>query len=472
MFRCIVVVLVLLIRTSAPLATPPRLTIGVKWRRTLSDEWHAAVTSGWAGRCRVSEQHGCLAVLLVGTLTNGPASPARWPDDEPVLDAARQMLLLPIVDSYANLILKTLLFMRWAAATRAPHVMVLDDDTYPDVRRLLALLSRVPPPLARERFLMGEVCFGQPVNDASQSHHPNYLSPACYPLRDLPPWPSGSGFVLSLDLVRHLAAHAPTLLPGTFFACGNHSGEDVQLALWLLALGVAPVHSTSFRQFPAALPDTLVLLNMPRDPVLMRALDAHVQSEGEHVRSGDEPLTVGGELADDSDADAGRGWIFTSPAVHSWHLSRPAAGPGRMPALVVDTAAGPYTFRNRARTTPTLLWAHESLEAALQVLREEQRVLEELDFESVDKAYRPALDDACVLGAKMVEGFEALGTCDERCRKQSAVTLSRRWACEAPRHCSSTNFSHVWNDSLSCDERHAAFAPWVRNLTVAAQHAK
>ena len=379
--------LVLLLRlVPAALENDLRLAIGVKWRRTLSDEWHAAVTSGWAGRCRSPAEHGCLAVLLVGTLTEGPARPSRWPDEEPRLDAARQMLLLPIVDSYANLILKTLFFLRWAAGTGAPHVMVLDDDTYPDVRRLVSLLSRVPAPLARERFLMGEVCFGEPVRDASQTAHQNYLSPKCYPLRDLPPWTSGSGFVMSLDLARHLAANAPTLTRGTFFACGNHSGEDIQIALWLLALGVAPTHSSSFRQFPAVLPDTLVLLNMPRDATLLRALDAHVHPQRARADGGPEPLQIGGELvagsacAAGSCADGGGGsWVYTSPTLHRWLLARPAVGPGRLPPLDVATPAGRYTFRNHARSTPTLLWASDSLEEALDmhpsVARAWQRLL-------------------------------------------------------------------------------------------------
>ncbi|XP_054834591.1 beta-1,3-galactosyltransferase 4 [Eublepharis macularius] len=134
-------------------------------------------------------------------------------------------------DTYANLTLKTLALLGWAAGQcpAARFVVKADDDVFlnlPALARHLAALAR-----PRGTYL-GRVHWRvRPERDPSSRHH---VPAALYPPDVFPPYCSGTTYVLSGDTVAALLAVAPSvpLVPV----------EDVFVGLCAQQAGIAPLH--------------------------------------------------------------------------------------------------------------------------------------------------------------------------------------------------------------------------------------
>ena len=112
-----------------------------------------------------------------------------------------------IVDSYANLSLKTRAALAWTVTSCSATYFVAktDDDVYVNVRDLLQELARMMRAGAR-RFMMGRLIRdAKPDTDRKSKW---YTPRAIYANRTYPPYLSGSAYVISTDLVNALLGAA------------------------------------------------------------------------------------------------------------------------------------------------------------------------------------------------------------------------------------------------------------------------
>ena len=112
-----------------------------------------------------------------------------------------------IVDSYANLTLKTRAALAWTVTSCSATYFVAktDDDVYVNVRDLLQELARMMRAGAR-RFMMGRLIRdAKPDTDRKSKW---YTPRAIYANRTYPPYLSGSAYVISTDLVTALLGAA------------------------------------------------------------------------------------------------------------------------------------------------------------------------------------------------------------------------------------------------------------------------
>lgn len=108
-----------------------------------------------------------------------------------------------IVDSYANLSLKTTAALSWTVTSCGETYFVAktDDDVYVNVRDLLQELARMMRGGAR-RFMLGRLIRdAKPDTDRKSKW---YTPRAIYANRTYPPYLSGSAYVMSTDLVDAL----------------------------------------------------------------------------------------------------------------------------------------------------------------------------------------------------------------------------------------------------------------------------
>lgn len=101
-------------------------------------------------------------------------------------------------DTYENLPNKTIAFFHWFVAhDRAAFVMKLDDDTFPNLDRLVPLLlekQRVSP-----YNYIGSLLWHGPVQGSGKwAEHGRYAE------EEYPAYMAGSGYILSTELAKHL----------------------------------------------------------------------------------------------------------------------------------------------------------------------------------------------------------------------------------------------------------------------------
>ena len=109
-----------------------------------------------------------------------------------------------IVDSYANLSLKTQAALAWTLSTCGVgtyFVAKTDDDVYINIPGLVLELARMNLGGAR-RFMMGRLIRDAKPNNVRTSKW--YTPHALYPNRTYPPYLSGSAYVMSADLLTGL----------------------------------------------------------------------------------------------------------------------------------------------------------------------------------------------------------------------------------------------------------------------------
>lgn len=135
-------------------------------------------------------------------------------------------------DTYANLTLKTLLLLGWAAAhcPDAAFVAKVDDDVFLNLPALARHLAARPGP---RPLYLGRVHWW--VSPTRQPSHPHHVPASVYPAGAFPLYCSGTAYVLSREAAwRVLGAtpHVPLVAP-----------EDVYVGLCARWAGLAPTHS-------------------------------------------------------------------------------------------------------------------------------------------------------------------------------------------------------------------------------------
>lgn len=140
------------------------------------------------------------------------------------------LLLLPTVsDKYQFLTEKLLASFAWLSAHQFTHVLKCDDDSYVRVLLLMQLLSDWP----RERLYAG--FFDGHARPFSKGRWQDTDWDLCD--RYLP-YALGGGYILSRDLLHHLAENRDVLRR---FAC-----EDVSVGAWLAPLKIHRRHEPRF----------------------------------------------------------------------------------------------------------------------------------------------------------------------------------------------------------------------------------
>jgi len=238
------------------------LVIGVLSARSHLPQREAIRETWWAAGH--SSSHRVVLKFVVGTATEEqPQCPdCDYPD----------MLQVPVKESYKGLLDKLLHFVVWVMGGGVPsfrYLMKADDDTYICLPGLLSALEKAPP----LRHYHGHIWIGEPVRDP---FHKNFMSMKDYPLGELPPYAYGGAYVLSQDLVSYLYHNLNFLSPGAMRAGGNI--EDVQVGLWMMALGVRPVHDARFVDALFCHSKAFVLFNA--SPFLMLILQKGVSLNG------------------------------------------------------------------------------------------------------------------------------------------------------------------------------------------------
>ncbi|XP_071942229.1 beta-1,3-galactosyltransferase 1-like [Antedon mediterranea] len=102
-------------------------------------------------------------------------------------------------DTYKNLTLKTMMGMKWASmyCPSAKYVMKTDDDMYVSYPNIVNYLMKHPE--TRKGLAMGFLINGAPIRDPKSKW---YMPKETYPGGKYPPFLSGTGYVMSSDVVR------------------------------------------------------------------------------------------------------------------------------------------------------------------------------------------------------------------------------------------------------------------------------
>ncbi|XP_037075505.1 beta-1,3-galactosyltransferase 6-like [Pollicipes pollicipes] len=141
------------------------------------------------------------------------------------------LLLLPdVADAYGRLTDKVLAAFAWLAGhARHRYALKCDDDTFARLGPLLDELAAAP----RSRFYLGFF-----DGRARPQRSGKWAEPAWDLCDTYLPYALGGGYVISSDLVAHLAASAPLLR--------RFGSEDVSMGAWLAPLDVTRRHEPRF----------------------------------------------------------------------------------------------------------------------------------------------------------------------------------------------------------------------------------
>ncbi|GMH90286.1 hypothetical protein TrVE_jg4792 [Triparma verrucosa] len=191
-----------------------------------------------------------------------------------------ETLMVPIRDEYRNNILKLLHALKHfhAAVTHGlesfDYVLKADDDSFVNVSELMNLLSSSP----RNSHYRGLFFTGKPFRDPS---HKNFVSPRCLPLPVLPPFAYGGGFIMSWDLVDYIVRNQILLENGLIrdkdgdLCCDL---DDLQVGIWMFALGVVPFHEDRFNGLLNCHSESVILYDVP--DYLMREVHEEKNNDG------------------------------------------------------------------------------------------------------------------------------------------------------------------------------------------------
>lgn len=146
----------------------------------------------------------------------------------------QDIVIFSFMDAYTNLTFKSLMGLRWSRqfCSQAAYVMKTDEDVYVNTHQIPIMLQAAPI----EGFV-GGFCWGpsrpsrDPSNKWSVSHNQ-------YAKEFFPPMCSGTGYIISHDLVRSILKVSPNI---PFFNL-----EDVYIAFCFQQLGILPVNLQGF----------------------------------------------------------------------------------------------------------------------------------------------------------------------------------------------------------------------------------
>ena len=129
------------------------------------------------------------------------------------------VVMVDMIDVYRHLATKLHLGYRWVVDnTSAKYVLKIDDDSFVRVDSISHwLLSRTTPP--KYEMLAGKFGIGVGVTRwgkwAEKKYKPNKY----------PPWPSGSGHIVSRPVIEYLYQHRDTWV--------SYQGEDTSMGIWM-----------------------------------------------------------------------------------------------------------------------------------------------------------------------------------------------------------------------------------------------
>lgn len=165
-------------------------------------------------------------------------------DADIVLEAERHqdIIMLRVLESYDTLSLKTLELIRWVwfNCNHVRFFMKTDDDSYVQLGLLLDKVSTITD----KHTYMGYIFYNQEVyrDPGEKNYEPHYDG------KVYPPYASGSGYILSMSLVHHIANSHEAGQP-TWKLTRN---EDAAVGLWLAGLNISQVHDETFWPEPPA----------------------------------------------------------------------------------------------------------------------------------------------------------------------------------------------------------------------------
>ena len=146
------------------------------------------------------------------------------------------MLVLDVPDTYDLLALKTIKLLQWVVYDygSVPHsVMKIDDDSYVQFDIALSKIKN----MQSEYFLIGHVFTTQEVyHDLREKNYEPFYDGDIFP-----PYASGSGYILSMKLVRRLVEMSE-VDPGLRIL----RNEDAALGMWIVGLNVTVEHDNTF----------------------------------------------------------------------------------------------------------------------------------------------------------------------------------------------------------------------------------
>ncbi|RXN00638.1 Beta-1,3-galactosyltransferase 5 [Acipenser ruthenus] len=193
-----------------------------------------AIRSTWA-KNRVVAGKPVLIIFLLGSFPGSSIQQVALAAEDRVYG---DVLQRDFVDSYYNLTLKTLMGLQWVAQAcpGASYVFKTDSDVFVNIQRLLPLLLRRA---THTHLYTGRVSLeGEPVRNPNSKY---YVSKTEFPFDYYPPFCSGTGYVLSMDLVWDILTVSPTVREIKL--------EDVFIGMCLNTLGVQPSYLSSVQVF-------------------------------------------------------------------------------------------------------------------------------------------------------------------------------------------------------------------------------
>eukprot|EP00039_Didymoeca_costata_P009472 m.125471 g.125471 ORF g.125471 m.125471 type:complete len:283 (+) comp14498_c0_seq1:233-1081(+) len=146
----------------------------------------------------------------------------------------KDIVLLDVEDTYANLSTKVPLAMSWTAGQfKFDYFVKIDDDVFLNLKQLLNVLKNTP----RHRLYLGGTWSGNRPIRVRRSKH--FLPKSIYPLSEFPAYNEGACYVVSYDLVNYIRKNLNMLRP-------VGSLEDITISFWMLSLQVHPQHNSKF----------------------------------------------------------------------------------------------------------------------------------------------------------------------------------------------------------------------------------
>ncbi|XP_070535643.1 beta-1,3-galactosyltransferase 1-like [Ptychodera flava] len=165
------------------------------------------------------------------------------------------LIVANFMDEYKNLTLKTVMAFKWTSlyCPQAVFMLKTDDDTFVNYRNLVSLLESSP----RRNVTLGHLMDGLPPVRKGRSKW--YMPPQLFPKKIYPPFLSGTGYVMSWDVVQmtyNISLYTRLL----------HL-EDVYVGICLEKLKIIPKHYENFHKYKN---------DILKDPCLLKdALTAH-----------------------------------------------------------------------------------------------------------------------------------------------------------------------------------------------------
>ncbi|ESO89701.1 hypothetical protein LOTGIDRAFT_192596 [Lottia gigantea] len=192
-------------------------------------ESRVVIRKTWAAKCREPNSE-LKCVFVLGRSKNSSVNMNLITENKTYGD----ILQIDFMDSYSNLTYKTMSSFKWAAkyCSNARYVMKTDDDMYVNTELITQMLQAAP----RGKFV-GGFCWGtsKPNRDLTSKW---FVSYRMFQKPRFPPMCSGTGYILSMDVVRRILMVSHNV---PFFHL-----EDVYVSLCLQKFGIMPNNLVGF----------------------------------------------------------------------------------------------------------------------------------------------------------------------------------------------------------------------------------